>query len=212
MIENPTDQDLVRQTLSGDVRSFEKIVKRYQYTVFGIAFRLVKNKEEAEDITQETFLRCYQNLDKYDQGRPFAPWIRRIASNLALSRIRQQRLRQLLPWDYVSRTFSRHQGCNSDPERALENVDNRQELAGYLKKLKPLDQLVVILRYYEDLDYEEIAYILNTTRNNVEVRLSRARRKLRRLIAESQGEVKQCSPAEKQKNSSISTSTESWMR
>ncbi len=211
-MENASDQDLVRQTLSGDVRSFEKIVKRYQYTVFGIAFRLLKNKEEAEDITQEAFLRCYQNLDKFDQRRPFAPWIRRIASNLALSRLRQQRLRQLLPWDYVSRTFSRHQGCYSDPERALENVDDRQEMAGYLQKLKPIDQLVVILRYYEELDYEEIAYILNTTRNNVEVRLSRARRKLRRLIAESQGEVKKCSPAEKQKNSSISTSTESWMR
>lgn len=207
---DPTDQDLVRQTLSGDMRAFDNIVERYQYMVFGIAFRLVKNKEEAEDISQETFLRCYQYLDKYDQGRPFAPWICRIASNLALSRLRQQRVRQLLPWDHVSRTVASNNGdcALTDPERSLENVEKKQEIASCLKKLKPLDQLVVILRYYEDLNYEEIAYILKTTRNNVEVRLSRARRKLRQIIAESQEEVKGCSPARKQKNSSISTSTE----
>lgn len=210
MTKHLTDQDLVQQTLSGNLRAFEKIVERYQHKIFGVIFRLVKNKADAEDIAQEAFLRCYQNLDKYDQERPFAPWIYRIATNLALSSLRKRQRRQFLPWEYFSFQFaSREDSGATDPETSLENIEREQEMASYLKKLKPQDQLAITLRYYEELNFDEIAYIMETTRNNVEVRLSRARKRLRKIIAANQEEVKRCPPAKKQKNSSISTSTES---
>lgn len=210
MTKHLTDQELVQQTLSGDLRAFEKIVKRYQHKIFGVIFRLVKNKADAEDIAQDAFLRCYQNLDKYDQNRPFAPWFYKIASNLALSSLRKRQRRQFLPWEYFSfQLASREDTKTIDPETSLENIEREQEMASYLKKLKPQDQLAITLRYYEDLNFEEIAYIMETTRNNVEVRLSRARRRLRKIIVESREEVKRCPPARKQNNSSISTSTES---
>lgn len=210
MTKHLTDQDLVQQTLSGNLRAFEKIVERYQHKIFGVIFRLVKNKADAEDIAQEAFLRCYQNLDKYDQERPFAPWIYRIATNLALSSLRKRQRRQFLPWEHFSFQFaSREDSGATAPETYLENIEREQEMASYLKKLKPQDQLAITLRYYEELNFDEIAYIMETTRNNVEVRLSRARKRLRKIIAANQEEVKRCPPAKEQKNSSISTSTES---
>lgn len=199
----PTDQELVRRTLAGDLRSFEEIVKRHQQGVFGVIFRLVKNKEEAEDLAQDAFIKCYQNLEKFDQGRPFIPWIYRIASNLALTRLRQLKRRRFIPWEQVSFQIADQE--TADPVTSLEENEFKQEISCCLKNLKPLDQLVVILRYYKELNYDEIAYILQTTHNNVEVRLCRARKKLRRIFTEYQ-EVKSCSPVGKQKNSSIYTS------
>lgn len=200
MHEKLTDQELVRRTLAGDLSAFECLVRRYQQTVFDIVFRILRHKEEAEDIVQESFIKCYKNLDKYDPGRPFSPWLYRIASNLALTRIRQLKRRRFLPWDIVSSQMADRNAVN--PAASLEAVEIKQEIASLLAKLKPLDQLVIILRYYQDLNYDEIAYILETTHNNVEVRLCRARQKLRR-VWENQ-EVKKCSPAVKQKNSLIS--------
>lgn len=200
MHKNLTDQELVQRTLAGELSAFEKLVRRYQQAVFGIVFRILRNKEEAEDIVQESFIKCYQNLDKYDQGRPFTPWLYRIASNLALTRVRQLKRHRLIPWDTASSQLADRNAVN--PAASLEAVEIKQEVSSSLAKLKPLDQLVIILRYYQDLNYDEIAYILDTTHNNVEVRLCRARQRLRR-IWENQ-EVKKCSPAVKQKNSSIS--------
>lgn len=189
-----TDQELVQRTLSGDLDAFEEIVIRYQQMVFGVVFRLLRNQEEAEDIAQESFIKCYHNLDKFDQGRPFAPWICRIAGNLALSRLRQLKRRRFLPWEQISFQIADSEAL--DPVTSLEESEIKQEIVGYIKELKPLDQLVIILRYYKEFSYDEIAYILQTRRNTVEVRLHRARKRLRQMFAQNQ-EVKKCSPAGK---------------
>jgi len=200
MQQKLTDQELVQLTLRGELSAFEKLVLRYQQAVFNIVYRILRNKEEAEDIVQESFIKCYQSLDKYDQGRPFTPWLYRIASNLALTRVRQLKRQRLIPWDTASTQLADKKTVN--PAASLEAVETKQEVSSYLAKLKPLDQLVITLRYYQDLNYDEIAYILDTTRNNVEVRLCRARQRLRQLWENK--EVKECSVAVKQKNSLIS--------
>jgi RNA polymerase sigma-70 factor (ECF subfamily) len=192
--EEITDQELVQRTLAGDLDAFEEIVIRYQQAVFGVVFRLLRNQEEAEDIAQESFIKCYHNLDKFDQGRPFAPWICRIAGNLALSRLRQLKRRRFLPWEQVS--FQVADINAVDPVASLEENEIKQEVADYIKKLKPLDQLVLILHYYKDFSYDEIAYIMHTKRNTIEVRLCRARKKLRQMFEQNQ-EVEKCSPAGK---------------
>jgi len=192
--EKTTDQELARRALAGEASAFEEIVIRYQQAVFGVVFRLLRNQEEAEDIAQESFIKCYQNLDKFDQQRPFAPWICRIAGNLALSRLRQLKRRRFLPWEQVS--FEVADLTAADPAEALEKNEIKQKVADCIKQLNPLDQLVVFLRYYKEFSYDEIAYILQTRRNNVEVRLHRARKKLHRIFEENQ-EVERCSPAGK---------------
>ncbi len=210
----PKDQDLIRQTLAGDARSFENIVERHQQAVFRIVYRLLKDRLEAEDVAQEAFLRCYQQLHRYDPSRPFTPWLYRIATNLALSRLRRRNRYWLVPWDQFKGTpdtkTAGRTGADvfgAGPEEAWEMKETKQEVLHALKSLKPIDQTVIILRYFEELSYEEIAFILRTTRNNIEVRICRARQRLRELMKTFplegryrgmwEGGIKSCSPAEK---------------
>lgn len=218
---HPPDQELVRQTLAGDIQAFETIVERHQQAVYRILYRLLRNKQEAEDIAQETFLRCYRHLGKYDQERAFAPWLYRITTNLALSRLRHLTKHQFVQWETCDNRVSETQVAdtgqqaltaregpsrNLDPEAAWERKEVRSEIVKALKNLKPPDRLIVVLRYFEELSYEEIAYIMQTRRNNIEVRLFRARQKLRSIITLQQewddtrcqnqeGGVTACSPA-----------------
>jgi RNA polymerase sigma-70 factor (ECF subfamily) len=197
---HPTDSELVRQALAGDLQAFEIIVRQHQQTVYRILYRLLRNKQEAEDIAQETFLRCYRHLGRFDQDRPFKPWLYRIATNLALSSLRRLSRRQFIPWDSCDNQASETQtvdwcqqhrpatgewpGRSLDPEAAWEKKEVGLEIARALKALKPPDRLIVILRYFEELSYDEISYIMQTRRNSIEVRLFRARQKLRRLIVQ----------------------------
>jgi RNA polymerase sigma-70 factor (ECF subfamily) len=222
--EHPGDQELVRQALAGDRQAFETIVERHQQVVYRILYRLLRNRQEAEDIAQETFLRCYRHLGKFDQDRPFAPWLYRIATNLALSSLRHLARHQAVSWeacdDWVSDTNIVDSGRQYspasadqpnqglDPEVAWERKESRLEIVRALKNLQPTDRLVIILRYFEDLSYDEIAYIMQTKRNNIEVRLFRARQKLRSLAPfrqewknigrqHQEGGVTTCTPAGK---------------
>jgi len=209
----PSDQELVRQTRAGDLRAFEIIVERYQEAVYRTVYRLLRNRQEAEDAAQEAFIKCYQHLSQYDETRPFPPWLYRIATNLTLSKLRRQKKYQFVPWDlFFNRVTTtadpRNQGFNltsrngvkmgnADPEAVWEEKEARSEITLALKKLKPLDQLVIILRYFEELSYEEIAVILQTNRNNVEVRLYRARQKLRAILGGGQ------TPGKKEKHGEV---------
>jgi RNA polymerase sigma-70 factor (ECF subfamily) len=221
---HPTDQELVRQTLAGDLQAFEVIVGRRQQAVYRILYRLLRNKPEAEDIAQETFLRCYRHLAKFDQDRPFAPWLYRIATNLALSSLRRLSKQQFVPWEVCDNRASETQTVDSgqqhnlssgegpgrslDPAAAWERKEVRLEIAKALKNLKPSDRLIVILRYFEELSYDEISYIMQTRRNSIEVRLFRARQKLRSMMTlqpdwentrrhHQEGEGATCTPAGK---------------
>jgi RNA polymerase sigma-70 factor (ECF subfamily) len=192
----PTDQELVRQTLAGDDYAFEMLVERHQQAVYRILYRLLKNRQEAEDIAQETFLRCYRHLAKFDQNRAFAPWLYRIATNLALSRLQRLSKRRFLSWDGpISETQAGDsvqqydllsgsgQDRDTDPEAVWERKETSREIFKALENLKPTDRLIVILRYCEELSCEEIAYIMKARRNNIEVRLFRAKQKLRGTLA-----------------------------
>ncbi len=193
------DQDLVLLARAGDLEAFEKLVARYQQAVFRTAYRLLGSREEAEDVAQEAFLRCYQKLHRYDTRFPFAPWLYRIATNLALSRLRRARKWSLVPWQ-ENPARPENRGEADDPAATWERKELQRELALALQNLAPRDRAALFLRYFEELSYEEIAYVLGTTRNNVEVRLSRARRKLRSLLSPAGRPgpgVKPCLPVEK---------------
>ncbi len=194
---HPTDQELVRQTLAGDLHAFEMIVERHQQVIYRILYRLLRNKQDAEDIAQETFLRCYRHLGKFDQDRAFAPWLYRIATNLAMSSLRRLSRHRDVHWEACDNRASETQTVDPgqqynqaskegpsgslNPEAAWERKEVRLEIVKAINNLKPPDRLIIILRYFEELSYEEIAYIMQTRRNSIEVRLFRARQKLRRV-------------------------------
>lgn len=203
----PLDQELVRQTLAGDVRSFEEIVARHQQAVFRVVYRLLHDKLEAEDVAQEAFIRCYQYLARYDQTRPFAPWLYRIATNLALSKLRRRKKYRMVPLDEISYQIAETDRIGLSPEEIWEEEEAKKDVVMAIKSLKAVDQTIIILRYFEEFSYEEIAGVLRTTRNNVEVRICRARKKLRLILqaeraarqnrGNQEGRLKTCSPAGK---------------
>ena len=102
--EKAGERRLIRRAQCGDDDAFGQLVVRHQQAVFNIAYRMMGNQQEAEDVAQEAFVKAYQALDRFDTQQPFAPWIRRIATNTALNRIKQQRPERAEGRDTLGRT------------------------------------------------------------------------------------------------------------
>lgn len=94
-LKDVKDQILVERSLQGEKQAFEQLVKRYQKSIYNLAYRMTGSREDAEDLTQETFLRTYAKLETFQLGRRFSPWLFRIASNLCINWQKRQKLREV---------------------------------------------------------------------------------------------------------------------
>lgn len=167
----------VEQTLAGDQDAFGNLVLRYERDVFNLTYRMLNNRGEAEDAAQEAFLRAYANLDRYDPARPFKTWLLSIASNHCIDRIRRRRL----TWLSLEEPLPPHPALTSDvpgPEESTLDHERSEEVQALLDELSPEYRIAVVLRYWYDLSYAEIAEMLNTTESAVKSRLFRARQAL----------------------------------
>lgn len=170
----------ILQAQAGDHRAFAKLVDAYKGPVYNLTYRMLGNPADAEDAAQETFLRAYANLKSYDPSRKFSSWLLAIASNYCIDQLRRRRIQwvsveDLPPWESL-------RARTPDPEEAaVRRVDN-ERIAALLERLPPDYRLVVVLRYWYDHSYEEIAEITNTTVSAVKSRLHRARRTLAALL------------------------------
>jgi RNA polymerase sigma-70 factor, ECF subfamily len=167
----------VRRTLDGDQQAFGELVLRYERDVFNLAYRMLNDRGEAEDAAQEAFLRAYANLARYDITRPFKTWVLSIASNHCIDRIRRRRL----TWLSLEEPLPPHPALTSDipgPEEAALTNERNILVQELLDNLSPDYRLAVVLRYWYDLSYSEIAEMLGTTESAVKSRLFRARQAL----------------------------------
>lgn len=164
----------IQRALAGDQEAFACLVKAYQTAVYNLAYRMLGNEAEAEDAAQETFLKGYTRLNTYDSERKFSSWLLAIASHHCIDRLRQRRfalsLDELPPWRWLS--------SNSRPEEVVIRGEERDEVRQLLAQLPPHYRAAVILRYWHDLSYQEIADATETTESAVKSTLHRARRKL----------------------------------
>jgi len=180
------DADLVRRCLSGDQRACRDLVRRYERPVFSVLMRVLRRAEDAEDLVQETFIRVFRALDRYDTERPFAAWIFTIASRLAIDHLRRRRVKT------VSLTVSEP---GSTEERELDVVDpglrpdevtshaeEEGRAASLIDSLPEHYRIVVLLRHQQDLSYEEIAEALQLPLGTVKARIHRARALLKERI------------------------------
>lgn len=163
----------IQRSLAGDQRAFAQLVDAYKSPVFNLAYRLLGDAAEAEDAAQETFVRVYTRLETYDAEKKFVSWILSIASHYCIDRLRRRRsssvsLDQLL----TQRAFS-------DPHEGPERTTLRQEEQAYLQRmlqeLPDAYRLVLVLRYWHDLSYQEMSQVLETTESAIKSRLHRAR-------------------------------------
>ncbi len=184
---DPTDEALVRSVLSGERDRFELLVERYQTRLVNYLYRMVRNLEEAHDLTQEVFIRVYQALDRYDSQYRYSTWLFRVAQNAAIDVIRKRRI-QLVP---LTRRADEGSDATVDLElpdgqpSALETLQGRELDASIRSAIDALPweyRELILLRHYGELAYEEIAEVKAMPLGTVKNKLFRASQMLKQQL------------------------------
>jgi len=179
-----SDEKLACETLRGNQEAFEQLVHKYQQLVFTIAYRMVGQREEAEDIAQEVFINVYRKMYQFDTSKKFAPWIQRITVNTCISHIRKKKKVVCLNYDDTLMTWENptvHVDYE-DPSVVYDRKELREEISQVLLQMPESYRAMIILRYQLDLTNQEIADALGISRENVEVKMHRARKSLRKYL------------------------------
>jgi RNA polymerase sigma-70 factor (ECF subfamily) len=174
--EDVSHAEWVRCAQQGEADAFCRLVEAYQAPVYNLCYRMLGEPAEAEDAAQETFLRAYRGLGRYDPGRPFGTWLLAVASHYCIDRLRRRRF---FPLSTESLLPSQEGAApEPGPEESLA-LHERQELLGKVfHALGPQDRAAIVLRYWYDLSYEEIGEVLSLSVGAVKSRLHRARREI----------------------------------
>ncbi|MCI0596535.1 MAG: sigma-70 family RNA polymerase sigma factor [candidate division Zixibacteria bacterium] len=181
-MENATDSELVAKAKAGNEDAFRQLVVRYQKRIFYLAYRMTKDKDAADDLAQETFIRTYQALPRFKENYPFYTYIYRICMNLSINYHRRQKLTV-----YESRTENWEQILEQQgifPE-SISTAEEKtlSRLEAEIDRLSPEYKAVVVLKFYENQSCEEIAKTLEIPLGTVLSRLARARQKLAQALA-----------------------------
>lgn len=183
---------LVRRCLAGDEKAYRELVELYQGQVFSLALRMVRRREDAEDVTQETFVRMFRALARYDTSRPFAAWLMTIASRLCIDHIRRRKVNPVSLTQYEPDSDENREMDVEDPglgpDEITSNSEEEQRSNDLIQSLPPHYRVVVVLRHQQDLSYEEIAQALNLPLGTVKARIHRAREILKQRLEPREGE------------------------
>jgi len=185
-IEHVEDTALVRRALAGEQDAFAQLVERYKDPVYHVAYRMLNNAAEAEDVAQETFVRAYTQLGTYKSEHRFSTWLLSITSHLAIDQLRRRRFLALPLEDVPFLEWLADD--DTGPEEAALEGERQDEMQLLIQRLPAKYRAVVVLRYWQDLSYEEIATALNLTPALVKARLHRARELLARHLKENEKE------------------------
>lgn len=181
-----SDEMLAKQTLEGDVSAFEEIVNRYKKSVFAVVYRMIGQYQEAEDISQETFINVYEKMYQFDSNKKLSPWIHRIAVNTSISALRKKK--NVISLNFDEGIVLDHESYSNlnigNPQLLLERKELKAEINAAIMELPETYRAVITLRYQMDYNNQEIADILGASRENIEVRIHRARKALRRAVLE----------------------------
>jgi RNA polymerase sigma-70 factor (ECF subfamily) len=170
------EQEFVDRARDGDDEAFHEVVNAFQGPVYNLCFRMLGNAQEAEDAAQETFLKAYRNMKRYDPNRKFLNWILSIASNHCIDRLRRRRL-QFISLDEWLPRFE-NPAPNPGPEETLTGMELKEDVREILDELGSTDRAAIVLRYWYEYSYDEIAEALDLSIPAVKSRLHRARRTL----------------------------------
>ena len=165
------DAELVRRTAEGELTAFEQLVERHRQVVVRVAARIV-GSEEAEDVSQDAFLRAFHRLGDFRGDAPFRSWLLRITHNAALDHLARRRAEPVDP----ETLDASEESPQRPPAESLEVRERIERLERKLRGLAPHHRIVLVLRDAEGLSYEEIADVTNTPLGSVKGRLHRARR------------------------------------
>ena len=174
------DQIIINQIIEGDTNVFSVLVNRYKELVFTLALRMMKNREEAEEVSQDTFIKAFKSLHKYKGDSKFSTWIYRVAYNTCLDRIKKNKRTHNT---VEINEFTEHEVKTID--NALDNLEAqecKQAIQDCLHLLPAEDSFLLTLYYFEDQSLEDISKVVKLTANNVKVKIFRSRKKLATIL------------------------------
>jgi RNA polymerase sigma-70 factor, ECF subfamily len=178
--ENLSDNELVIIIREMDQERYGEIIERYQGKLFSYLYRLIGNRDEAQDLLQDVFIKAFRNLNSFDAERKFSSWIYRIAHNEAVNHIKRKSLKRFISWEDV--VSVKDKLVTSSTEEGADESWIRQEMQKEVSDavdLLPLKyKQVLLLRYFSDKSYEEISEILGRPVNTVGTLINRAKKKL----------------------------------
>ena len=185
------EQTWVLQAQQGNDEAFTKLVETYQTPVFNLCYRMLGEPELAEDAAQETFLRAYQHLHRYDQKRPFPTWLLSIAAHYCIDRLRRRKFSMFSmdTEDDEGNSFEIPDVDAPNPEGEAITGQTNERVHAMLKDLDATDRAAIIMRYWYDYSEKEIAESLNLTVSAVKSRLHRARKELAGLWVEQEDDL-----------------------
>jgi RNA polymerase sigma-70 factor (ECF subfamily) len=183
--EHPEDAVLVRKAQEGDVDAFESLVRKYQQSVYAVCRHLTGAHQSADDLAQETFIKAYFALSRFDSRWPLYPWLRKIAVNTSLNYLKTRSREKPLDENFLDGRKKDPRPAQDLPQARLEQAEFEERFARSVESLPDEQKSVFVLRFYEGLSYGEISRTLDVPHGTVMSRLNRARRKLKALLADS---------------------------
>lgn len=170
-----TEQEIIQSARQGNQAAFTALVNAYQHPIYNLCYRMLGGADEAQEAAQETFLRAYTQLHRYDPERPFKTWLFSVASHYCIDRLRRRRITWV---DIDDEPLAGHPALREarpGPEESVVRRERAADLQQLLDTLAPKDRAAVVMLYWYDLSYQEIADATNTTVSAVKSRLHRAR-------------------------------------
>ena len=176
------DLELVRASLDGDASAFGQLLSSYETMVYNLVLRMIRHREEAQDITQEVFINAYTHLADYDHGRPFVAWILGIARNQTLYRLRGLKRREVASDTIEDRPAT---GLEGDSHERAQNRELEREVLKCLDALPEKYRTVIVMRHLLERSYQEISDVLamnlGTVKTNIHLGRKLLREKLQRM-------------------------------
>ncbi len=187
MENNLSEQELIARCRKNDVAAFEQLIGAYEQRVFALAFGMLGNRQDAEDMTQDIFLKVFRSIHTFRENASFSTWVYRVATNVCLDEIRRRKKRSGdVSINQTNRDDEAFELALPDPgETPFEAAQKKEAMAALREAIDCLGEeqrAVVVMRDLEGLSYEEIAHALGTSLGTIKSRLNRARQTLRRLL------------------------------
>lgn len=180
-METKSDQFYIDRVLKGDSNAFAHLINKYKNMVYTLAIKIVKNREDAEEVAQDSFLKAYQKLDGFKGQSKFSTWLYTIAYRNSLTKVRKKKLETT---DIDSYVLDNHKDDHDFPQlEAIKNGEQQKYVKQAIDNLGETDSILITLFYLHDNSIEEIQEITDMSQSNVKVRLFRARKKLHKELS-----------------------------
>ncbi len=175
-MEKKTDEYYIREILKGDSGSFSQLVEKYSHLAFSLSMKILNQREDAEEVAQDAFIKAYNSLSSFQSSSTFKTWFFRIVYNTSISRLRTRKNNELKIED-IKITDTEIQATENAIGQ-LNTIDRQKYLQIGLDRLEPDERALLKMYYYDDFSMDEVSVITGLTVSNVKVKIHRSRKKL----------------------------------